>query len=225
VERALDGCDGVHVCVAHRGDETAAVDCVVTAAKRAGVRRLSYVSGTSVREENAWFPMVAAKLRAEHLVADSGLPWTIFRPTWFMESVANFVHSGRAVSFGTARLPLSLLASDDFAGMVCRAYEREETVNRGFRVLGPEVIDLHDAIDRYRAAVHPEINRTTRIPFWMARVMARFRGRVGADMSAAVAFVEYFQRAREGAADPDSERLLGPATTTFDAWLAARKKG
>jgi uncharacterized protein YbjT (DUF2867 family) len=223
VDEAIAGCDGVHICVAHRGDETAAVDCVVRAAKRVNVRRVSYVSGTSVCEANAWFPMVGAKLRAERIVSESGLPWTIFRPTWFMDTVINFVHDGRAVSFGKTPLLLHLVSSEDFAGVVSRAYASPEAENRAFRVLGPEAIDLYDAIDRYRRAMHPEIAKVTRIPFWMAALIARFRGRAGADMAAAVKFVRYFQGITEGAPDPDTERLLGPCPTTFDAWLGVLK--
>jgi uncharacterized protein YbjT (DUF2867 family) len=223
VEGALDGCDGVHVCVAHGADEALAVERVARAAVRAGTQRMTYVSGTSVCEENAWFPMVAGKLRAERSLQTSGVPWTIFRPTWFMEVLDNFFKHGRVICFGRGYFRLRFLASADFAAVVARAYATPEAENRAFRVLGPEPISVRDAIDRVRAALHPELRAVTHLPFAVARIVGRLRGRAGAPMRDAAAFVRYFEGIDEGVPDPDASRLLGDCPTTLDAWIARRR--
>src|SRR5439155_1392398 len=53
----------------------------VAAAKKAGVQRIIYMSGAGTREGRTepWF---RAKLRAEKAVTQSGMNWTIFRPSW-----------------------------------------------------------------------------------------------------------------------------------------------
>jgi uncharacterized protein YbjT (DUF2867 family) len=53
-------------------------ESVARAAAASGVDRLSIVSGASVCEANAWFPMTRAKLEAERAVQRSGVPYTIF---------------------------------------------------------------------------------------------------------------------------------------------------
>lgn len=223
IASALDGCDGVHVTVAHTADDSVVVDNVVRAAKRTGVRRISYVSGTSIRAENAWFPMVAQKLRAERTIEESGVPFTIFRPTWFMEVVARFCTEGRAVCFGSGKTRFHFVASDDFAQQVPRAYLTAEAENRAFGVLGPEPITLFDAIDRYRARVTPEIAKVTRMPYVVARGIGWLRGSAGAPMRDAIGLVRYFDRATERPRDADAERILGKCKTTFDAWLESQR--
>jgi NADH dehydrogenase len=222
VDAAVEGCTGAHVCVAHGADETPAVEAIARAAEKHGLARISYVSGTSVCEENAWFPMVGAKLRAERVLRSARVPWTLFRPTWFMEALTNFFKHGRAVCFGRGSFALHFLASDDFAALVARAYASAEAENRAFRVLGPEPIPLADAIDRIRAALHPEIPGLTRMPFLVARGIAFLRGRHGEEMRNAAAFVRYFEGIEEGTADPDVARVLGPCPTTLEAWIARR---
>lgn len=209
--RALDGCSGVHVSVAHGADEAKAVEVASRVARRLGVGRISYVSGTSVCEANAWFPMVAGKLRAERVIEASGVPFTIFRPTWFMEALENFFKHGRAVCFGRGAVRLRFVASDDFAELVPRAYETDAAAGRGFRVLGPAPIALYDALDRCRAALHPEIGKVTRLPFPVARLIAFLRGGEGAQMRDAAAFVRYFEGSRRAKPSPRSSACSGGA--------------
>jgi uncharacterized protein YbjT (DUF2867 family) len=223
IDKALDGCDGVHVSVAHGVDEAPAVEIVARAAKRLGLRRISYVSGTSVCEANAGFPMIAAKLRAERVIEGCGVPFTIFRPTWFMEAVLNFFQHGGAYCFGRGDTRLHFLASEDFAEVVSRAYATRDSVNRGFRILGPEPIRMFDAIDRCRAALHPEIASVTRLPIPVAKAIALLRGKGGVQMGLAASLVRYFEGISEGEAEADVERVLGRCTTTLSAWLQARR--
>ena len=70
---------------------------LAAAAEARCVSRVSYVSGTSVREENRWFEVVDVKMRAEELLEGSGIPQTVFCPTWVMEVLPNFIRPGRAV--------------------------------------------------------------------------------------------------------------------------------
>ncbi|MBB4662847.1 SDR family oxidoreductase [Conexibacter arvalis] len=79
----------VHCAGSARGDEEKA-RTLVEAASRAGVRHLVYISVVGadrvpVRSgvDRAMFGYYAAKLAAERLVADSGIPWTTLRATQF----------------------------------------------------------------------------------------------------------------------------------------------
>jgi uncharacterized protein YbjT (DUF2867 family) len=220
VQNAMHGCWGVHVCVSHGGDEAPLVERVVEAAQKHQLGRISYVSGTSVREENAWYPMVRDKLRAEKAVVDSGIPWTILRPTWVNEVIENFFQHGKAICFGAGEFQLHLLASTDLAKVLARAYASPEAENRAFRVLGPEPIRLTDALERLRAVKHPQIAKVTHVPFLLASLIAALRGREGEKMKDAARFVRYFEQIEEGEPDPEVTRLCGDCTTRFEDWLA-----
>src|SRR3954452_23549057 len=90
VDAALDGTEVVvHCAGTNRGDDDKARN-LVSPAKRAGVRHLVFISVVGAdripvvsRIDRAMFGYFAAKLAAERIVEDSGLPWTTLRATQF----------------------------------------------------------------------------------------------------------------------------------------------
>ena len=83
VRSAMAGCDAVHVSLPHRV-ELIAMQHVVDFAKITGLERITYISATTVCEDNRWFDLIDVKLRAESLLQSSGIANTIFCPTWAM---------------------------------------------------------------------------------------------------------------------------------------------
>jgi uncharacterized protein YbjT (DUF2867 family) len=113
LQSALAGCDAVHVSV--RGGPTAeqfdrvehrGTARVAQLAAREGVQRLSYVSH-SLAASVAAAPDLRAKFHAEQAIAASGVPYTIFRPTYFMETLPRQIR-GRRGSPGPPAPPISL---------------------------------------------------------------------------------------------------------------------
>lgn len=110
VERAVAGVDAVHVslgvedlaqldAVEHRGTTRAA------AAARHGVERISYLTGSLVREPyGPKIPEHRAKLAAEHAIQESGVPYTFFRPTYFTNTLPRHVQGRGLRCTGRARL-------------------------------------------------------------------------------------------------------------------------
>jgi uncharacterized protein YbjT (DUF2867 family) len=218
---ALEGCHAVHISIAGSA-ERPVTEAVAALADDVGLDRVGYVSGSTVDEKNRWFPMVDAKLRAEQAVAGCGVPWTVFRPTWPFETLARFVRDGRATVIGRNPTPYHWFAAADHARMVSTAYRLEEAAGRVFYIHGPEAMPIHEAVDRYREALHPEIASTGTMPTWMARALATVtrnqRLRFAADLMA------YFDRVGEPGDPADANRLLGTPTTTMSDWLAGQRK-
>jgi uncharacterized protein YbjT (DUF2867 family) len=102
IEAAVDGAGIiVHCAGTAKGDEKMTRN-LVRAAGRAGVRHLVYISVVGAGRipvtsavDRAMFGYFGAKLAAERVVADSGLPWTTLRATQFYEA---FVIAGRAMA-------------------------------------------------------------------------------------------------------------------------------
>jgi uncharacterized protein YbjT (DUF2867 family) len=86
VVAAVDGTAAiVHCATSSKGDVDATRN-LVQAASRAGSPQLVYVSIVGIDHLPTWgYPK--AKLRAEQVVAHSGLPWTILRATQFYDCV------------------------------------------------------------------------------------------------------------------------------------------
>lgn len=218
LQAALEDCWGAHVSVA--GPERIAAETVAELAPELGLSRIGYVSGSTVDEANSWFPMVADKLRAEEAVVGSGVPWTIFRPTWPFETLARFVRDGRAGMIGKHPTPYHWFSADDFARMVSTAYGSQEAVGKRLYIHGPQAIQMHEALDRYREALHPEIESISSMPTWMGRVLAALTRNDA--LRYASRLMAYFDRVGELGDPSEANALLGAPTTTLEEWLALR---
>lgn len=84
IEQAVASASAIiHCATSTRGDAEATRN-LVAAASRAGAAHLVYVSIVGIDHTASWgYPK--AKLQAEHIVASSGLPWTILRVTQFYD--------------------------------------------------------------------------------------------------------------------------------------------
>jgi len=224
LDAAFDGCSMAHLSLrggntiaSYDAQEIAGSAHCAAAARRHGVRRITYLSGAgrSTPELERYFP-VRVKRAVEAGLARSGVPCTVFRATHFMESLPLFVRDGRASILGSQPHRLHYLAADDYAGMVGRALESEAAANRAFYVWGPEPWTMHEALDRYLRAFHPNLAIST-LPLPMARliaVLSRNRDlRFAAELFAAFAVIGEV-------GDPEeTNRLLGAPTTTLERWL------
>lgn len=66
----------------------------------------------------------------------SGVPYTIFRATWFMETLPLFVRGRAATIIGRQPHRLHWLAADDYARMVARSYRTPEAPGRALYLYG-----------------------------------------------------------------------------------------
>jgi uncharacterized protein YbjT (DUF2867 family) len=220
IRHGLHDCWGVHISIAGPHERISA-ETVASLAPELGLSRIGYVSGSTVDERNRWFPMVEQKLLAEEAVAQSGVPWTVFRPTWPFETLARFVRQGRATMIGKHRTPYHWFSAGDFARMASAAYGIGEAAGQRFYIHGPEAILMHEALDRYREALHPDIDAVSTLPTWLGRVMATITRNKA--LRFASELMAYFERVGEPGDPTEANRMLGAPTTTLDQWLAARR--
>lgn len=222
LEEALHGCYGVHISLPTEVEQQVA-ETVAKAAPRHAVERISYISGATVAEEHRWVPIANRKFLAEQAIRESGIPYTIFCPTWVMEILPMFVNQGRAAVFGKQPYPYHWVAAADVARMVTNAYRLEEAANKRFRVLGPEVIQMHEALRRYCAVFRPEIKKITSMPFWLVRLLATLTRDQG--LKGAGELLSYFEKVGEQSSNlGDDPCLVGAPTITLDQWLERRKQ-
>ncbi len=220
LRQGLKGCRSVHISIAGPA-ERVSVELVASLAPEFGLSRIGYVSGSTVDERNRWFPMVEQKLLSEHALRHSGVPWTIFRPTWPFETLARFVRDGRAAMIGKHPTPYHWFAADDFARMVSAAYQSEATAGKCLFIHGPQAIRMHEALDRYRAALHPDIASVSTMPTWLGKLIGTLTR--NPMLKFASELMAYFDRVGELGDPTEADRLLGAPTTTLDEWLAARQ--
>jgi NADH dehydrogenase len=128
---------------------------LVDAARRAGVKRLVYLSGAGAAPdaERHWF---RAKWRAEESVRLSGIPWTIVRPTWVygprdvaLNRFVGFARRLRMVPLtNLGRQRLAPVFVDDVAGVVADALRSDAATDRVFELGGPDELTMREIVGR-----------------------------------------------------------------------------
>jgi uncharacterized protein YbjT (DUF2867 family) len=222
VDRAVRGIDAVHVslgvenpaqldAVEHHGTAT-----VAAAAARHGLERISYLTGSLVREE--YGPKIAehrAKLAAEQAIQESGVPYTFFRPTYFTNTLPRHVQGPVLVALGRQRRALHPVCAEDFAVQVAHAFATPAAANRDFYIHGPEQLTLHQALDTYRQILAPD-KRLITIPLQIMTTIDRvFLGR---KLEPNLQIMRLLARIGERGDPTGATDLLGAPTTTVHAW-------
>lgn len=165
LEKACRGV-GVVVCTAsstlsHQpGDSIETVDRdglrnLVDAAKKEHVNRFVFTSLSGNMDESS--PLQDAKRSVEQHVKQSGLEYTILRPSYFMEvwlspAVGFNVAASTAVVYGKGDRKLSWISFRDVAEFAVSALESRSTWNRVLELGGPETLSPLDVVKIFERA-------------------------------------------------------------------------
>jgi uncharacterized protein YbjT (DUF2867 family) len=157
------------------------------AAARAGVRRSVLISAISARA-NVISDYAQSKLAGEAVVRESGLAWTILRPSLVYGRGS---YGGTSLLRGLAGLPWLIpvpgngdylftpIDVDDLARTVRIVCEQERFAGARLEPVGPETIDLKSLLARYRAWLGFGRARFMRVPMSLMRLLARIGDLVG----------------------------------------------
>lgn len=182
LDRFLEGADALYVNVANPMSERAPYDPerdgtpgLIDVARRAGVRRLLRISALEAVHEpsddrRTWW-LLRRKSETDRRVAESGIPFTIFLPSWFFESIPLFMTGRLLARVTTTPTPMYWIAGEDYGRQVETALLTSNAANRSYPVQGPEPLTFRDAFRRFARAFH---RRTLVLPF--PRAMTRLIG-------------------------------------------------
>ena len=127
---------------------------LLRAAKNAGVIRYVYLSGAgaALDADRHWF---RAKWRAETAVQESGMPYTILRPSWVYgpedRSLNRFLSMSRFLPFvpligNASKQRLQPVFVDDVAKAVAESLDNPSAADRVFEIGGPEVLTMAEIV-------------------------------------------------------------------------------
>lgn len=132
---------------------------IIEAAKKTGIELISFISGATVDKRNqSDFFDIHSKYQAEQSIKNSGIPYLIFCPSWFMESLPNYINSGRASIFGPGEKPMYWLSAHDYARYVVRCYKNQGQRNKRVVLHGPHALNLTSAMEIYLQHMHPDLD-------------------------------------------------------------------
>jgi uncharacterized protein YbjT (DUF2867 family) len=216
LNKAMTGCDAVHLSIS-AANEALAAKIVTDSALQKGIKLISTISGCTVSEENRWFPMIENKYQAEQTIINSGIPYMIFRPTWFFESLDLMVRDGKAMIPGNQPNPSHWVAADDLARMVVTAYRKPESNNKIFFIFGPEQYLMKDLLEKYCKLRYPEIKKVSSFPIWMMKMIALFTG--NKELKGVASLFAYFEKVNELGNPDETNVLLDKPIITFENWV------
>jgi len=186
------------------------------AAQDAGLKRIMNISSAASKGKEIGKIYLDAKVRAERAIIESGVKYTIMRPSWFFETLPHFINNERAVVIGKQPLQIHWLAASDYAAQVSKAFRTEAAANKCFYNLGPEKLTMLQALQKYCERIHPDI-RAKEIPFWMAKLFALMTG--NKQLRKVIPFFEYFSAQDENVDSTEANAILGNNNTTIQNWL------
>lgn len=192
---------------------------IARAAKNLKLKLISFISGTTVCEENTHFYDIKAKYEAEQAIRSSGVPYLIFCPSWFMESLPQFVNGGRASIFGPGEQTTHWLAAADYAAMVARAYLDEQIRDKRLIVHGPQALSMKAALQLYVKYLDPDLT-VTNAPYWLGTVLSLVTANPA--IRHAARMCRYFEAVGDLGDPSEANRLLGAPTIDLPQWCSTR---
>jgi NADH dehydrogenase len=138
-----------------------------------------------------------------------------------MEQIARFSRDGSPFMMGKQPLPVHFFAEEDLGRMVAAAYKTEEAVNKRLYVYGPEAMTMTKAIERYCQVMHPEVEKISIMPIWLAKLIAVLTK--NENMRFAANLMGYFNKTAEVGDAAEANDILGAPATTLDTWMEKRQ--
>jgi nucleoside-diphosphate-sugar epimerase len=189
---------------------------IIAISKKAGVQRIAYISGSSVRKENAVHPMIISHLKGERLVMESGIPWSIFRPTMILDTLPRYANNGKPFIIGNQPHKWSWIHTDDIARMVCNSFSKVEAENKKFTLFGPDSLTFNEAVDKFNAEFQPGFKKSKSTPLWMAKLMSVF---IGKNLKYAVSIFQYFTNHPQEGNPGEANRILGKPIVGIEKFI------
>jgi uncharacterized protein YbjT (DUF2867 family) len=213
---ALDGVDGVFLLSGY-----ADMPGLLAAVRDAGVRRVVLLSSGAVVGGDIDNAVVRYNMISEAAVRESGVPWTILRPSGFDSNALQWVpqlRAGDAIREPFADVPIAAIDPFDIAAVAALALTAPGHEGASYRLTGPAPILPADRV-RILAKV---LDRSLRLEP-LSDPEARAQMSAGMPAEYVDAFFSFFV---DGTYDdspvyPTVKQLTGRAPRTFGQWATA----
>ncbi len=225
LKAAMQGCDGVHINV--KGGPTEAdfdradhlgVKRIAETAKVVGVGRVTLISAYAVSVEKADTPESRSKVKGEAALKSSGVPYTIFRASWFMETLPLFIQGKSLSQIGKQIHPLHWVAVEDYARMVSKSYQTDETLNKELYIFGPEAYTMGEALEIYGKGKGLKVSK-------MSTSMLGLLGTLtfNTEWKSMATLMTHYEKWGEDGTPEEANRLLGAPKISLKEWCESKR--
>ncbi|MBA4851792.1 SDR family oxidoreductase [Emticicia sp. BO119] len=158
--------------------EQEGLDTVIKVAKARNVKRITYLSSLVHLYQGMdgfdWW-IFRIKKEAVRKIKESGIPYTIFYPSTFMESIAYQSRQGNMIAIGgKSEYPLYYIAAEDYARQVVGSFKILKDENRDYVVQGPDAFTQAEAAKVFIKHYKKEKLHTMWAPMFLMKIMGIF---------------------------------------------------
>ena len=199
---------------------------LIDAAKAAGVEHFIYMSVFQASPDHP-IDFWRTKARIERYLQNSGMTYTIVRPTAFMDTHAYMligkavIEGKRVMLTGKGRNPRNMVASEDVAKVVVGALRIPSLRGEIIDVGGPQNVSGHDVVEIFER-VSGRKAKVGHIPIPVAKAMSRAIRPIHPGLST-ILHSAVISETTDQTFDPAVLRTKVPITlTTLESWAKSR---
>jgi len=158
--------------------EREGVDNLIRAARKAGTKRISYLSSIVKDYQNFanfnWW-VFNVKQGAVDLIKKSGIPYTIFYPSSFMENFIEVQKSGNKILLvGEGKSKMYFIAGEDYAKQVVKSFEILNEENKEYFIQGTESYNYSEAANIFIEHYKKEKLKISNTPMGLIKFLGLF---------------------------------------------------
>ncbi|NVD06800.1 NAD-dependent epimerase/dehydratase family protein [Vibrio sp. JPW-9-11-11] len=218
---ALKGVEAIHINLSGNSPETyyrnhvEGTKHILRAVDKSSVQLITMISTATAYEKNSFRADTKAKLEAENLLKNSGIPYITYLPSWFFETLNLLVDQETVTTMCQSTQPLRWISVQDYAKAVAQSYGMPELYNKRLTLLGPESFTITEAADLFAQAKKLGRYHMTESEAW------DYAKEVADDtLLDSVDLLSYTEKVGE---EPESSTLDHPliASTRLSDWLTA----
>lgn len=154
---------------------------IIAAAKSSGITRLVYLSSLAQRYQGMnsfhWWAF-ELKQKAVEAIKRSGIPYTIFYPSSFMETFPGQMIKGRKLMLVSGSVMKNwFIAANDYAQQVVSSLKLLKQENREYAIQGPEAYTWDEAA-AILIANHPSQLKPMKAPIGLLKFLGKFSQKI-----------------------------------------------
>lgn len=209
----LNLADGKHAWHAEREG----IDNIIAAAQKNNIKRIAIISSVVMNYQGMngfnWWVFDMKKEALEKIRA-SGIPYTIFYPSTFMENfMITYRKGNRILLAGTSHHKMYFIAGKDYGQWVARSFELLKKESKEYVVQGPEGYTADEAADVFIRNYSREKLTISRAPLALLKFLGIFSNTINYGHNIIVALNNYPEKLE---AEETWNTLGRPATTLAD---------
>jgi len=185
INEALKNADGLYINISTKptdkesqfNPEMQGLDNILAALKNTNIKQVAFLSSFLARNYNGDWWVMKAKKGGISKIKNSGIAYTIFYPSNFMENFASEgMRRGNKVNYIKSKVNNKAwwIAGEDFGKQVANAFKTDKALNCEFPVQGPEALTMQEAATKYAAAYKKEQLGVGSMPYGLLKFLGMF---------------------------------------------------